>query len=110
MHQDKPVQLVLENGMVFHGRSFGADRPASGKTAFSNGNISCPHYSEQILTLTYPLIGNFGIPKDTAINTISNLYKSEKYRQTALLFPIFCLNNTVIKHKQKIDSKELEIR
>ncbi|MCM2674797.1 glutamine-hydrolyzing carbamoyl-phosphate synthase small subunit [Shouchella plakortidis] len=63
-------QLVLENGEVLVGEGFGADVEMSGEVVFNTGMtgyqeiLSDPSYCAQIVTLTYPLIGNYGINRD----------------------------------------------
>ncbi|SDC38627.1 carbamoyl phosphate synthase small subunit [Shouchella lonarensis] len=63
-------QLVLEDGTVFKGEGFGADVSLSGEVVFNTGMtgyqeiLSDPSYCDQIVTLTYPLIGNYGINRD----------------------------------------------
>jgi len=60
--------LVLEDGSFFIGRGFGAVGKVSGEVVFSTGmvgypeSLTDPSYYGQILTLTYPLIGNYGVP------------------------------------------------
>ncbi|XP_003739459.1 CAD protein [Galendromus occidentalis] len=69
----RPVAyLVLENGTVFKGRAFGAtDKPADGEVVFQTGmvgyveSLTDPSYRRQLLVLTYPLIGNYGVPSGT---------------------------------------------
>ena len=62
-------QLILSDGTVFLGESFGADLTTSGEVVFNTGmvgypeSLTDPSYYGQILTLTYPLIGNYGVPK-----------------------------------------------
>ena len=59
--------LVLEDGRVFRGESFGAPAPAEGEVVFSTSMTGyqemCtdPSYHGQILCLTYPLVGNYGV-------------------------------------------------
>jgi len=63
----KPAILVLEDGSVFHGQSIGADGQAVGEVVFNTAMtgyqeiLTDPSYSRQIVTLTYPHIGNTGI-------------------------------------------------
>ncbi|SET30886.1 carbamoyl-phosphate synthase small subunit [Oceanobacillus limi] len=63
-------QLVLEDGTVFRGKGFGSDRQISGEVVFNTSMtgyqeiITDPSYCGQIVTLTYPLIGNYGINRD----------------------------------------------
>lgn len=63
------AKLILEDGSIYHGYSFGAKNSCAGEVVFNTGmvgyyeSISDPSYTGQILCLTYPLIGNYGIPK-----------------------------------------------
>ncbi|GGH74646.1 carbamoyl-phosphate synthase small subunit [Pullulanibacillus pueri] len=63
-------QLILENGAVFVGEAFGAERVREGEVVFNTGMtgyqeiLSDPSYCDQIVTMTYPLIGNYGINRD----------------------------------------------
>jgi carbamoyl-phosphate synthase small subunit len=59
--------LVLEDGTVFPGRSVGADGRADGEVVFNTSMtgyqemLTDPSYAGQLLTLTYPMIGNYGM-------------------------------------------------
>lgn len=61
-------KLILEDGTVFEGDGFGAPIGKAGEVVFSTGmvgypeSITDPSYKGQILVLTYPLIGNYGVP------------------------------------------------
>ena len=63
-------KLILESGEVFHGQGFGANTDTEGEVVFNTGMtgyqelISDPSYCGQIVTMTYPLIGNYGINRD----------------------------------------------
>jgi carbamoyl-phosphate synthase small subunit len=63
-----PARLVLADGATFNGRSLGAPRSVSGEVVFNTGmvgyteSLTDPSYSGQILALTYPLVGNYGVP------------------------------------------------
>uniref|UniRef100_A0A8C2RFM6 Carbamoyl phosphate synthase arginine-specific large chain n=1 Tax=Capra hircus TaxID=9925 RepID=A0A8C2RFM6_CAPHI len=62
--------LVLEDGSVLRGQPFGAAVSTAGEVVFQTGMVGYPEaltdpsYKAQILVLTYPLIGNYGIPPD----------------------------------------------
>lgn len=62
--------LVLEDGTVFEGQAFGADMGTTGEIVFNTGmtgyqeSITDQSYNGQILTFTYPLVGNYGINRD----------------------------------------------
>ena len=67
-----PALLVLEDGSVFYGRSCGAEGTVTGEVCFNTSLegyfevITDPSYAGQIVTMTYPQIGNYGIdPADT---------------------------------------------
>jgi len=59
--------LVLEDGSVFHGAGFGAKASACGEVCFNTSMtgyqeiLTDPFYKGQIVTMTYPLIGNYGV-------------------------------------------------
>ncbi|QCS52197.1 carbamoyl phosphate synthase small subunit [Priestia flexa] len=63
-------QLILEDGTVFIGEGFGSEREMTGEVVFNTGMtgyqeiLSDPSYCAQIVTLTYPMIGNYGINRD----------------------------------------------
>jgi len=62
-----PAILTLEDGSVFHGSGFGARASACGEVCFNTAMtgyqeiLTDPSYKAQIVTMTYPLIGNYGI-------------------------------------------------
>lgn len=64
------AKLLLEDGTLFTGTSFGSDRESVGEVVFNTGItgyqevLSDPSYCGQIVTMTYPLIGNYGITRD----------------------------------------------
>jgi carbamoyl-phosphate synthase small subunit len=62
--------LLLEDGTVFEGKGFGAEADSIGEVVFNTGItgyqevFSDPSYCGQIVTMTYPLIGNYGVARD----------------------------------------------
>lgn len=64
------ARLLLEDGTLFTGTGFGADGESVGEVVFNTGItgyqevLSDPSYCGQIVTMTYPLIGNYGITRD----------------------------------------------
>lgn len=64
------AKLILENGMVFEGKAFGCLNKTVGEVVFNTGMtgyqeiLTDPSYYGQIVTMTYPLIGNYGINLD----------------------------------------------
>jgi carbamoyl-phosphate synthase small subunit len=65
------LDLVLRDGSVYTGEPFGFPKTVSGEVVFNTGmvgypeSLTDPSYSGQILVLTYPLIGNYGVPENT---------------------------------------------
>jgi carbamoyl-phosphate synthase small subunit len=63
--------FCLDDGSVYRGWSFGAPIPRSGEVVFNTGmvgypeSLTDPSYRGQILILTYPLVGNYGVPDDS---------------------------------------------
>lgn len=69
-HKMTKRQLILEDGTVFTGEAFGASSSRDGEVIFYNGVtgyqeiITDPNYKAQIVVMTYPTIGNYGINRD----------------------------------------------
>jgi len=65
----KKGYLTLEDGKIFEGDSFGSESDVAGEVVFNTGMVGYPEgftdpsYYGQILTMTYPLIGNYGVPQ-----------------------------------------------
>lgn len=64
------ARLLLQDGTLFTGKAFGADGEKTGEVVFNTGItgyqevLTDPSYCGQIVTMTYPLIGNYGITRD----------------------------------------------
>ena len=74
----KPAVLALEDGSLFRGHSFGAEGIAVGEVVFNTAMtgyqeiLTDPSYARQIVTLTYPQIGNTGVnPEDVESGGVS---------------------------------------
>ncbi|MFA6885258.1 MAG: glutamine-hydrolyzing carbamoyl-phosphate synthase small subunit, partial [Paludibacteraceae bacterium] len=96
MHAYRPFNLVLEDGTVFKGKSFGYEKPVAGEVVFSTAmvgypeSLTDPSYSGQILTVTFPLVGNYGVPSDKVDeNGISTFFESEKIQVNGLIISDF---------------------
>lgn len=72
MNHTPQLTLLLEDGTALTGESFGADTETAGEVVFNTGMVGYPEsftdpsYTGQILVLTYPLIGNYGVPSSHA--------------------------------------------
>lgn len=84
MRDKKRIKLVLENGMVFSGFSFGYNKPVAGEVVFNTAmtgypeSLTDPSYYGQILVATYPLVGNYGVPGEDTDGDIRKYYESDK--------------------------------
>lgn len=91
MQSDKSVQLILDDGTIFEGKSFGSENPTAGEVVFSTAmvgypeSLTDPSYMGQILVVTYPLVGNYGVPDNTLTNGISDFHESEKIHVNGLI-------------------------
>src|SRR5205085_3974895 len=67
---DLIAKLALEDGTVYTGRAFGAPGERAGEVVFNTSMtgyqevLTDPSYKGQIVTMTYPLIGNYGVNRD----------------------------------------------
>ena len=87
----KECRLILEDKSVFHGYSFGSKKAISGEVVFNTGmvgypeSLTDPSYKGQILTLTYPLIGNYGVPGNEKEDNILKFFESDKIQVQGLI-------------------------
>jgi len=88
----KNVTLVLSDGTKFHGKSFGYDAPVAGEVVFNTAmmgypeSLTDPSYAGQLLTMTFPLVGNYGVPAFTIEkNGIPTFMESDKIYASALI-------------------------
>lgn len=86
------VTLVLEDGTKFHGKSFGYEKPVAGEVVFNTAmmgypeSLTDPSYAGQLMTLTYPLVGNYGVPPFTVEpNGIATFMESDKIYASAII-------------------------
>ena len=94
--------LILENGKFFKGTLFGytdiksqsnnSDKSICGEIVFQTGmvgyteSLTDPSYKEQILVYTYPIIGNYGIPKNSFDEYgLSKVFESDRIHVNALV-------------------------
>lgn len=92
----KKATLVLSNGMTFDGWSFGYEAPAEGEVVFSTAmvgypeSLTDPSYSGQILCVSYPLVGNYGIPPmEVDEDGLSRFFESERIHVRALVISYY---------------------
>ncbi len=88
----KDVTLVLQDGTEFHGKSFGYENPVAGEVVFNTAmmgypeSLTDPSYAGQIMVLTFPLVGNYGVPAFSfEKNGIATFMESDKIYVKALI-------------------------
>ena len=76
------MKLVLEDGTEMVGSGFAAEKAVAGEVVFNTGmtgyaeSLTDPSYRGQILVLTYPLVGNYGVPPPRRSGTLDMPYES----------------------------------
>lgn len=89
--EKRNIKLVLEDGSIYSGVSFGAKKGTAGEVVFNTGMVGYPEamtdpsYKGQILTLTYPLIGNYGVPGKKKENNVLKFFESSKIQIQGLI-------------------------
>jgi carbamoyl-phosphate synthase small subunit len=91
------ARLILQDGSHFEGELFGSERAAAGEVVFNTGMVGYaeamtdPSYRGQLLTLTYPLVGNYGIPGNEPAQRVDcdfsadGLFQSERTQVAGLI-------------------------
>ena len=92
MQTDKIATLILDDGTKFQGFSFGYEKPVAGEVVFNTAmtgypeSLTDPSYAGQLMVLTYPLVGNYGVPPRTfRPDGISTFMESEKIHADAII-------------------------
>ena len=87
----KPIKLILEDGSTFTGKSFGYEESIAGEVVFNTAmtgypeSLTDPSYKGQILVLTYPLVGNYGVPREDSENDLYKFFESDQLHISALV-------------------------
>ena len=86
------VTLILDDGSRFHGKSFGYEKLVAGEVVFNTAmtgypeSLTDPSYAGQLMTLTYPLVGNYGVPPFTIEpNGLATFMESERIHAEAII-------------------------
>lgn len=87
----RKAKLILENGQEFEGFSFGSENAVAGEIVFNTAmtgypeSLTDPSYKGQILVLTYPSIGNYGVPGKDIEDNMYRFFESENIHISALI-------------------------
>ena len=86
------VTLILDDGSRFQGKSFGYEKPVAGEVVFNTAmtgypeSLTDPSYAGQLMTLTYPLVGNYGVPPfSIEENKLATFMESDKIYASAII-------------------------
>jgi carbamoyl-phosphate synthase small subunit len=96
--KSKKAVLVLEDGTFFLGKGFGASKETSGEVVFSTSMVGYPEaltdpsYKGQVLTLTYPLVGNYGVPPCDLNFGVPLYFESDHIQVQGLVIHELCHN------------------
>ena len=91
MQDFSPIKLILEDGTVLKGKSFGSHHSISGEVVFNTAmsgypeSLTDPSYKGQILVSTYPLIGNYGVPGDEKELDLPKYFESDAIHVSGLI-------------------------
>jgi len=101
--------LVLEDGSVFLGQGFGSVKKVSGEVVFSTSmvgypeSLTDPSYFGQILTLTYPMIGNYGVPPYRTNLGVPLYFESIGIKVRGLIIQDLCVEPSHYLSKRTLD-------
>ena len=88
----RDVTLVLQDGTTFKGKSFGYEQPVAGEVVFNTAmmgypeSLTDPSYAGQLMVLTFPLVGNYGVPEFSfEDNGLPTFMESDKIYASAII-------------------------
>ncbi|MGE4620462.1 MAG: glutamine-hydrolyzing carbamoyl-phosphate synthase small subunit, partial [Planctomycetota bacterium] len=114
-HSSSPTaHLELEDGTRYEGRAFGAKHSISGEVVFATGmvgypeSLTDPSYRGQLLTLTYPLVGNYGVPARHTDDPLSPGFESSRIQAQALVVQNLCRDSSHWNAASSLDDWMIE--
>ena len=88
----KKATLILDDGTRFEGESFGYEGNTAGEVVFNTAmtgyteSLTDPSYAGQLMVLTYPLVGNYGVPSDEkGADGIETFMESDRIHASAII-------------------------
>lgn len=103
--------MTLEDGTVFKGYAFGASKSTSGEAVFSTSMVGYPEaltdpsYRGQIVCLTYPLIGNYGVPSyETMSEGLPTFFESDRIQIRGLVIDGLCESPSHYQSVRNLDA------
>jgi carbamoyl-phosphate synthase small subunit len=110
------IKLILENDFEIKGRSFGFPGSSAGEVVFNTAmtgypeSLTDPSYEGQILILTYPLIGNYGVPSNILENNLLKNFESEKIHISGLVISDYSFDSSHWKSQKTLSEWLIENR
>ena len=99
--ENREVTLVLEDGTEMHGISFGYEKPVAGEVVFNTAmtgypeSLTDPSYAGQLMVLTYPLVGNYGVPPfSIEADGIPSFMESDRIYASAIIVADYSERNS----------------
>lgn len=93
----RKVTLRLDDGTEFHGESFGYEKPVAGEVVFNTAmmgypeSLTDPSYAGQLMVLTYPLVGNYGVPEfRLESNGLATYMESDRIYASGIIVCDYC--------------------
>jgi carbamoyl-phosphate synthase small subunit len=110
-------KLILQDGSTFLGHSFGSKKTVAGEVVFNTGmvgypeSLTDPSYRGQILVLTYPLIGNYGVPGNELEDNLLKYFESDRIQVQGLIITDYSYNYSHWNAKKSLSDwmKEYDI-
>jgi carbamoyl-phosphate synthase small subunit len=117
MDNHKKAELVLEDGTVYQGWTFGSETSKAGEVVFNTAmtgyteSLTDPSYKGQILVSTYPMIGNYGIPGNETTDNIPDFFESDRIHVQGLIVDNYSFEHSHWNAKKSLSDwlKEYDI-
>lgn len=113
MRNTPKARLLLSDGTVFHGQSFGYEGNAAGEVVFNTAmtgypeSLTDPSYEGQILVTTYPLQGNYGVPsadkKSDTETDLSNFFEGKRIHVRGLVTQDYSWDHSHWQSRRSLD-------
>jgi len=104
------IKLVLEDGTEVQGKSFGYEGSVAGEVVFNTAmvgypeSLTDPSYKGEILALTYPMIGNYGVPGEEAENEMFKFFESVKIHISELVISDYSFEHSHWNAKKSLSN------
>src|SRR5438034_5972577 len=103
-------RLILEDGMAVEGSAFGHPESTQGEVVFNTGMVGYtealtdPSYKGQILVLTTPLVGNYGVPRDESPDLLQSAFESQRIHIRGLVVSDYSFDFSHWEGAQTLDA------